>query len=195
MGGEGLEVSNFLSLEQTTDRSSDVSCHVAKSRTTIFHFAERILFLCGMFCDTVDASLDTDDSISAIWRRAHEALIVTNCQPTLILQSPMAKTSFLRNFLCRVVIIQGFSKPSDMGARINFPQSELDKLRALPVWKTLSGKRVAVQRNRHFSLADGADVGDLPLPTGAAERYGYICFRWIYDGLPILPETTFHMLD
>lgn len=57
-----------------------------------------------------------------------------------------------------------------MGAPIAFPQSELDKLRDLPVWKTLSGKRVAVERNQHFSLDEGADVGNLPLPTGAAKR-------------------------
>lgn len=65
---------------------------------------------------------------------------------------------------------QGLSKPSDSSPPIAFPSSELDKLRDLPVWKTLSGKRVAVDRNRHFSLAAGGDVADLPLPPGASDR-------------------------
>lgn len=66
--------------------------------------------------------------------------------------------------------LKGLSKPSDSSPPIAFPSSELDKLRDLPVWKTLSGKRVAVDRNRHFSLAEGGDVADLPLPPGASDR-------------------------
>lgn len=66
--------------------------------------------------------------------------------------------------------LQGLSKPSDSSPPIAFPSSELDKLRDLPVWKTLSGKRVAVDRNRHFSLAEGGGVADLPLPPGASDR-------------------------
>lgn len=68
--------------------------------------------------------------------------------------------------------VQGMSKPSDSSPPVAFPSSELDKLRDLPVWKTLSGKRVAVDRTRHFSLAEGGDVADLPLPPGASDRYG-----------------------
>ena len=65
---------------------------------------------------------------------------------------------------------QGLSKPSDLGAPIAFPASELDKLRDLPVWKTLSGKRVRIVRERHFSLQEGADIAGLPLPPGASDR-------------------------
>lgn len=66
--------------------------------------------------------------------------------------------------------VQGLSKPSDSSPPVGFPPSELDKLRDLPVWKTLSGKRVAVDRQRHFSLAAGGDVAHLPLPPGASDR-------------------------
>ncbi|CAN0440222.1 unnamed protein product, partial [Ectocarpus sp. 12 AP-2014] len=67
-------------------------------------------------------------------------------------------------------LLQGLSKPSDSSPPVGFPPSELDKLRDLPVWKTLSGKRVAVDRQRHFSLAAGGDVAGLPLPPGASDR-------------------------
>lgn len=65
---------------------------------------------------------------------------------------------------------QGLWKPSDSGAPVNFPASEMDKLRSLPVWKTLSGKRIAVERNVHFSLGAREDVANLPLPPGALDR-------------------------
>ncbi|CAM9971182.1 unnamed protein product, partial [Discosporangium mesarthrocarpum] len=44
------------------------------------------------------------------------------------------------------------------------------KLRLLPVWETLSGKRVPVERGRQFSLEEGGEVEGLPLPPGAADR-------------------------
>lgn len=68
---------------------------------------------------------------------------------------------------------QGLSKPSDSGAPIVFPESEQRMVRDLPVWKTLSGKRVAVERGRYFSLGEGGNVANLPLPPGAADRFGH----------------------
>lgn len=74
---------------------------------------------------------------------------------------------------------QGLWKPSDSGTPVAFPASELDKLRDLPVWETLSGKRVKIVRARHFIVEEGANIAGLPLPPSALDRCGRLVDRCI----------------